>query len=191
MQKFKKFFSIIYGSENKNVYFCVSIASLITSIVLAILAFLFKSDKSSSLFFTYAATIFFSIWLILTYGANSAEKLACEGVRLVIFFSAFIVSLLYLLQINISKNYFFGIFACLGLFLSCIYFIFKLNAIFDFVKTIFKQLKLKLFNTDKPTPSGIKSVIENVTVFLVSIGGFSIALKTIIETLLQIYGYFK
>lgn len=184
--KLKKIFLIIYGS-NKNIFFGVSVASLITSIILTIFMFLFQSNKVASLFFTYAAASFFAIWLILTRGIDSTEKLGHELIRLVFFLIVFIASLSCLLQID--KHYIKKTFACLGLFSSCIYFVFKLNDIFSFVKSIFNQLKIKLFNTDKPTSTGIKSVIENITVFLVSIGGFFIALKTIIETVLQISKY--
>lgn len=193
IQKLKKIFSIIFGSQD-NIFFKVSFASLITSIILALFAWLFTADYIASNFFTFTCALFFTVWIILTRGFNSAEKLIYELIRLLCFFTAFIWSLNCFLHLNsYNKIHFYiaGSLSCIGLFFSCIYFISKLNDIFDFVRTIFKQIKIKLFNTDKPTPSGIKSVIENITVFLVSIGGFSIAIKTIIETVFQILDYFK
>ncbi len=53
------------------------------------------------------------------------------------------------------------------------------------MKELFIVLKMKLFNIDKSTSTGIKAMIENITVFLVVVSGFFIAIKTIIETIIE------
>lgn len=79
----------------------------------------------------------------------------------------------------------------MGVFVSCIYFISKINDIFNYIKLIIKRLKIKVFNTDKPTSTGYKALLENITVFLVSIGGFCVAIKTIFQSIFQIIDLFE
>ena len=113
------------------------------------------------------------------------EYVGYESLRFLIFFCTLILSMNYLLNMP-SLNIFWFIMACLGVFVSCIYVITKLNDLYSFMNALFVKLKMKLFNTDNISSTGIKAMIENITVLLVTIGSFFIAVKTIMKTLLQI-----
>lgn len=81
----------------------------------------------------------------------------------------------------------FSILSCVGIFISFLYLIAKFIDIFIWFKKIFKQVKEKLFNSVQPATSKAKALIENITAFLVSIAGLGIAIKAIIEPLINLF----
>lgn len=178
--KFKK----IFGSD-ENISFKISSAFLISAIIFGIFTWIYKDDKNLTTAFTFASSIGFVCWMLIAKGIESLEYVGYESLRFLIFFCTLILSMNYLLNMS-SLNIFWFIMACLGVFVSCIYVITKLNDLYSFMNALFVKLKMKLFNTDNISSTGIKAMIENITVLLVTIGSFFIAVKTIMETLLQI-----
>lgn len=187
--KFKKIFNVVFGSD-KDIPFKIATSLFITSLILSIFTWIYRENSLRLTFFTYVSSISFSFWLIFSYGIDTSAKIAYEAFRLIIFFPIFIISIYYLLP-NSSNNIFIIILSCFGIFFSCIYFSSKLDDTINFIKILFKKLKIKIFNTENTISTGFKSVLENITVFLVSIGGFLIAIKTIVEVIFQIVNFFK
>lgn len=180
----KNFFKKIFGSD-ENISFKISSAFLISAIIFGIFTWIYKDDKNLTTAFTYASSIGFAFWMLIAKGIERLEYVGYESLRFLIFFCILIPSMNYLLNMP-SLNIFWFIMACLGVFVSCIYVITKLNDLYSFMNALFVKLKMKLFNTDNISSTGIKAMIENITVFLVTIGSFFIAVKTIMKTLLQI-----
>lgn len=83
------------------------------------------------------------------------------------------------------------ILSCVGLFFCVFYFISKLADIVELIRKGFRQIKIKLFNTANPATTKFKALIENITAFLVAVGGLTVAVKVIAESLFQVLGYFK
>lgn len=180
----KNFFKKIFGSD-ENISFKISSAFLISAIIFGIFTWIYKDDKNLTTAFTYASSIGFVCWMLIAKGIERLEYVGYESLRFLIFFYTLILSMDYLLNMP-SLNIFWFIMACLCVFVSCIYVITKLNDLYSFMNALFVKLKMKLFNTDNISSTGIKAMIENITVFLVTIGSFFIAVKTIMKTLLQI-----
>ncbi len=191
--KIKKILKKIYGFD-KDIMFKFSISCLIMSLIMSVFIWIYKDETDFANYFTYVSAIFFSLWVIFTKGINSLEKFLYEFIRLVIFIALFMSSIVFLLMLtSFTKpvGMIIMILACMGVFVSCIYFISKINDIFNYIKLIIKRLKIKVFNTDKPTSTGYKALLENITVFLVSIGGFCVAIKTIFQSIFQIIDLFE
>ena len=66
-----------------------------------------------------------------------------------------------------------------------IFFISRFVDIFNFVKVLLDKIKRKVFNTDMQNTTGIKAALENITILLGTIGTLLVALKTIIEVVIQ------
>lgn len=191
--KIKKILKKIYGFD-KDIMFKFSISCLIMSLIMSVFIWIYKDETDFANYFTYVSAIFFSLWVIFTKGINSLEKFLYEFIRLVIFIALFMSSIVFLLMLtSFTKpvGMIIMILACMGVFVSCIFFISKINDIFNYIKLIIKRLKIKVFNTDKPTSTGYKALLENITVFLVSIGGFCVAIKTIFQSIFQIIDLFE
>ena len=180
----KNFFKKIFGSD-ENISFKISSAFLISAIIFGIFTWIYKDDKNLTTAFTYASSIGFVCWMLIAKGIERLEYVGYESLRFLIFFYTLLLSMNYLLNMP-SLNIFWFIMACLCVFVSCIYVITKLNDLYSFMNALFVKLKMKLFNTDNISSTGIKAMIENITVLLVTIGSFFIAVKTIMKTLLQI-----
>ena len=181
---FKKIFKILYGCDDNIKYKIIS-TLFITSVIETILSFMYKDNAFLSNLFSNFSGIGFALFLIFLRGFEFSKKISCELLRFAIFFPMFLYSVSYLLHIT-NKNIFKIILALFFAFISCLYFSSELDDFIILIKTLFKKLKIKLFNTDTPTPTGFKSVLENITVFLVSIGGFLISIETIIKVITQI-----
>lgn len=175
----KNFFKKIFGSD-ENISFKISSAFLISAIIFGIFTWIYKDDKNLTTAFTYASSIGFVCWMLIAKGIERLEYVGYESLRFLIFFYTLILSMNYLLNMP-SLNIFWFIMACLCVFVSCIYVITKLNDLYSFMNALFVKLKMKLFNTDNISSTGIKAMIENITVLLVTIGSFFIAVKTIMK----------
>lgn len=191
--KIKKIFNAVFET-NENIVFKFSLSSLVTAIIFTLLVLSSPKNSPQSIMFTYIATFFFSIWMIITRGVDSLQSFGMALLRLIVFFMIFIYSLNYLLTLkaeNITDSIGYIILLSFLLFCCCFYFISKLSDIYNFVKTVFNRIKSHVFKNMNPTTSKLNQFIANITVFLVTIGGFTIAIKTIIDTMLQIHSYFK
>lgn len=190
-EKIKKIFRFIFGSDN-SIFFKMSCSLFIMAITFAILGIL--SYEGSDNTFTIISSVVFSIWLNIVQGADSVEKFVYELIRLSIFFLIFILSLCVCLSYaldNTSANVILVYLSCFGLLICIYYFISKTISIINFIKKIFSKIKAKLFNSPSPAPNKIKALIENVTAFLVAVGGLTVAIKVITESIFQVLDYFK
>lgn len=66
-----------------------------------------------------------------------------------------------------------------------IFFISRIIEIFNSFKLILRKMKRKLFNKEVKNTTGVKAALENITILLGAIGVLLLALKTIIEIILQ------
>lgn len=191
-QTFKKIFKLVFGTED-NISFILNLSLLLTSIIFFILASAFHADSNSSVTVTYIAVFFFCIWLDITQGADSSFKLGVELFRLMFFLILFIFCtydcLVFCSCFKVGEIP-HVILCALGLLFCSIYFIAKLNIIFNFIKNLFFTIKIKLFNSTQPAATKTKALLENITTFLISISGFVIAIKGIIEVIFQIFKLF-
>ncbi len=144
-------------------------------------------------FYMGVSAIFFAIWIILVNGIDSLEKLYFEVTRIFIFMFVFVFSFYYVLDYTVNGNEInrgVTVFATFGAILCVFYLISKVVDIFNFIKKIFIQIKKSLFNTENVATSKFKAAIENGTTFLVTIGAFAIAVKTLLDAVFQVVGYF-
>ena len=82
--------------------------------------------------------------------------------------------------------------SCIGLLSCSFYFISKFVDILHFAKNTFLQIKYKLFNSTEINETERKTTrlitfFENTTTLLVSIAGLGVAIKTIIEPLINLF----
>lgn len=192
----KKMFYTIFGVK-ENIFFKLTLSFLVISIIFIL--FMINSPENSKefIFFMYASDISFALWLIMAKGTDSAKKIVTEFMRLAIFLGSFMLSIYFFCFFSFYDGMqliIFTILACIGLFMSVFYFISLFITMFNFAKNIFEQIKSKLFNSthciEKKTTS-ITAFIENISAFLVAIGGFCLTIKGIIEPAVKIvYNYF-
>lgn len=194
---FKKVFHLIFGIQN-NIMFILSSSFLITAIIYIILAFISQENHNAATVFIYISGFLFSIWITLTQGPDSAPKFFGGIVRLYVFLFLFILSLynclIFALEYSSTNNFMniiIIIISSILLLLCSIYFVSRLMNILYFIKKIFAQIKIKLFNTTNPATTKVKALIENITAFLVAIGGLTVAIKVITESIFQVMDYFK
>ena len=189
----KKAFNLIFDVRN-NIMFILSSSFLITAIIFILLALISQENRNASTIFTYISGFLLSVWINLVQESNSTQKFAGGLTRLFVFFIIFILSLYNCLDFAIeynSQNTIKTILSSIGLLLCTIYFVSRLMNIFSFVKRMFAQIKMKLFNTTNPATTKAKALIENITAFLVAIGGLTVAIKVITESIFQVMDYFK
>ena len=147
--------------------------------------------------FTYISALLLGMWLALSsiQGNNSPLEFFIEIFRLFIFFIILVFSLNFCINSSVTlqgkKLIIYSILSCIGLLVCSFYLVSKFIDIFRFVKNIFKQIKSKLFNTiqsekTEQNTSKLKSFIENITTFLVSIAGLGVAIKAIVEPLINL-----
>lgn len=189
----KKIFKFTFGSDDY-ILFKTNCSLFITAIMFFILGILSYENQDSFTTFTIISGFLFSIWLSIVQGADSAYKFICELIRFCFFFIITILSLYACLNYALDNNSVSTICVYLSCFclLSCTYYLTsKAISIINFIKKIFFEFKTKLFNTTDPAPNKLKTLIENVTAFLVAIGGLTVAIKVITESIFQVLSYFK
>lgn len=189
----KKIFKAIFYDKN-SVILKLNISLFITAIIFSIFALLSQEISGSSFILTIISAFYFSIWLILIKGSNSIQKFLFELSLLYIFFVILLLSIYgclnFILNYN-SSNIIVIIASSLGLFCCIFYLTSKLIIIFSLIKKVFTQIKLRLYNTNNPAPTKIKTLIENITAFLAALGALTIAIRVIVESIFQIISYFK
>lgn len=191
MTKIKKYIKIIFGTEN-NILSKFSLSCFFTGIIFFLFALMFQSDDTQQLYMTFTciSAILFAIWLIIIENKPSILEFVKELLRLVVFFVILIFSLDFCINQSLKFNGFkliwYSILSCIGIFICLFYLISKFLDIFKSIKNIIVYSKQKLFNSIQPTTSKIKSLIENITAFLVSIASLGVSIKTIIEPLINL-----
>ncbi len=190
--KIKKIIKILFGTQN-NILFKLNCSLFISAILFLIFSIIKKEQNypQSYAIFSYISSALFGFWLAFAQYNNSIWELLKELFRLFIFFIVLIFSLDFCINSCISL---YGIRLTIGSILSCIgimscsfYLIAKFIDIFILFKKAFKQLKQKLFNSVQPATSKFKALIENTTAFLVAIAGLGVAIKTIVEPLINLF----
>lgn len=182
----------VFGSEI-NLRMKLSLSFLTSSLIFIIFAFIYHMNFNGDSVFTYISAVFFTLWLLILKEKDALDSVMWEFVRIVAFFWCFIGTTKYCVNIcvyNQELSIIKMFLSCLGMFFCTYYLACKVTDIFGFVKKMFKQLKIKLFNSDAPATSKVRSLIENCMAFLASITAFAVAIKTITETIFQMVEYF-
>ena len=166
--KIKKIIKTIFGTENY-ILLKFSLSCFFTGILFFALALYFQNDNTTqpTMTFTYISGILLAIWLITIENRDSAWEIIKELFRLIISFIFLIFSLNFCL--NQSKHLigfklvFLSTLSCIFILLCLFYLISKFVDILKSIKLAVKHFKNKLFGSEKPTTSKIKSLIENIT----------------------------
>lgn len=191
-EKIKKLFTFICGTED-NIFFKLTLSFLTISIIFFLFMIKAPRDSIELTFFTIAFDFSFALWLIMAKGADSASKFATELAKLIIFLGFFLFSIYFFYFFSFYRGFRLAIFAflaCMGLFISVLYFISSFITIFKFIKNVFFQFKNKLFDSAHSVEQKTKSLtsfILNISAFLAAIGGLTLAIKGIIEPLINIF----
>lgn len=191
-EKIKKLIKILLGTEN-NLFLKINLSFFFTGALFSIFALMFQKEYPSqpSTVFTYISEFLLAIWLVTLESKDKPGKIIVGFIRLIIIFFILFYSLNFCINLSVKYSGFllvlFSILACIGILFCSFYLIAKFIDIFLFTKKVFKQIKEKLFNSVQPATSKAKALIENVTAFLVSIAGLGIAIKTIIEPLINLF----
>lgn len=191
-EKIKKLIKIIFGTEN-NILLKLDCSFFISAILFLIFSLFIQKQNSIQAYtmFLYISAILFGFWLAFIGNSHSVQELFKELFRLYIFFIVLIFSLDFCINscINVygTELLIKAILSCIGIISCSFYLIAKFIDIFLFTKKVFTQIKEKLFNSVQPATSKAKALIENITAFLVSIAGLGIAIKAIIEPLINLF----
>ncbi len=189
--KIKKIIKDIFGTEN-NILTKFSLSCFFTGILFFGLSLYFQNDSTTqpTMTFTYISGVLLAIWLITIENRDSALEIIKEFFRLIIAFIILIYALDFCLNQSIHligfKLVFFSTLSCIGILVCLFYLISKFVDILKSLKLAIERFKNKLFGSERPTTSKIKSLIENITAFLVTIAGLGVAIKTIVEPLLNL-----
>lgn len=192
IKKIKKLIKIIFGTEN-NILLKLNCSLFISAILFLIFSILVKKQNNLQAYntFLYTSSILFGSWLALAKEYDSIWEIFKELLRLFLFFIILIFSLNFCISSSIHLHgvdlIIKSIFSCIGIISCSFYLIAKFIDIFILIKKVFMQVKQKLFNSFQPATSKAKSLVENITAFLVSIAGLGIAIKTIIEPLINLF----
>lgn len=191
-RKISTIIKYIFGTQN-NILLKLNISLFISAILFYIFAILIKDQSNPEPYntFIYISSILFFIWMLFAQYNNSIRELMFEIVRLITFFCILVFSLNFCINTSIGLSgvrlISCSILSCIGIIGCSFYLTSKFIDIFALVKKIFTQIKQKLFDSDQPSTSKIKSLIENITAFLVSIAGLGVAIKAIIEPLINLF----
>lgn len=194
--KIKSVIKFCFGTEN-NISDKLSFSFFVIGTLLFIFTITFIDNQNAAALnvISYASGTSFALWIISAQSNNSFISFLAELFRISIFFLILVFSL-YFFTHSIFTTHGISliaksILAYLGLFCCAFYLISKFADIFLFIKNLFKRIKNKLFNSmqnnnpDNKTTK-FKSFIENCTAFLVSITGLGVAIKAIIEPLINL-----
>lgn len=191
INKIKKMVKTIFGTEN-NILTKFSLSCFFTGILFFALSLYFQNDSTTqpTMTFSYISGTLLAIWLISIGDVKSIQEIFKEFFRLYVSFIGLFFSLDFCLNQSINfagfKLAFCSILSSICILLCFFYFISKFIDILMSIKKIFVHFKNKLFGSAKPTTSKIKSLIENITAFLVTVAGLGVAIKTVVEPLIDL-----
>lgn len=189
--RIKKVCKIVFGTDS-DIIAKLSITSFVSAMIFLLITVFYPNNPNELNFFTYSSAFCFVVWLTLTKGVESAQKFFWDILRISVFFALLIFSLNNCLHLNSHSNCFvFGVLNCIVLFICIFYFVSIISNIYYFVIRLFGKIKSKIYNDAAPATTKWKALIENITAFLVTIGGLTLALKTILDTIFQLKGYFQ
>lgn len=188
----RKVIKFCFGTES-NLLLKLNISCFLTGIIFFMFALIFDDNgiHQPALTFTFIAGIMQAIWISTIKNQNTLKEIGGEFLRLVIFFVFLTFSLNFCMNQSMNYNscklFIFSLFSCIVMLCSFFYLVSKFIDILKAVKKILIQIKQKLFNSVQPATSKAKALIENITAFLVSIAGLGIAIKTIVEPLINLF----
>jgi len=188
--KIKKIIKKIWGTET-NILIKFNLSCFFTGILFYLLAS--YDTSNANIIFSYITELLLYIWIITLLMIDSKKEIQKRIIRLTIFFVVLILSIFCIIKCTNLKGYkiiLFAIIACIGLLSFFFYFISKFIDIFKTSVKLYKKFKNRLFDSVEPATSKMKSFIENITAFLVSIVGLGIAIKAIIGPLIDLINSF-
>ena len=189
--KIKKIIKITFGTES-NLMLKFGLSCFITGFLFFLFALIFQANSVTqhTMIYTYISAVLFAISIITAGNITSLYEFFKETFR---FFFAFMIltfSLNFCIIQSINYNgvilVFYSILSCIGFLFCSFYLVSKFIDIFKTAKKIFIQFKRKLFDSVEPATTKAKALIENITAFLVAIAGLGLAIKTIIEPLIDL-----
>lgn len=190
MSKLKSIVVNIFGTKN-NIKSKLNLSFFITGIFFFFLIVLFKDNNTIASAYTIVSGTLLAFWIISSKNVNSLYDYFWEVLRFIFFFVLLFISLyISIVEIPVSQGIkFLGLLLLSSILLLCcsFYYISKFADIFTIIKNAFVQAKDRLFDSIQTETSKTKALIENVTAFLVSITGLGIALKTIVEPLINAF----
>lgn len=191
--KLKRILHCIFGSTD-NLFLKFNLSCFITGTLFLLFALLFQASNMPTepiKVFTYISAILFAVWIITMENITSLWAFLKEFGRLCAFFVILTLSMNFC--INESQNMngisliLYSLLACMGIFAISFYLISKLFDIIKLIKKMVIYIKQHLFNSVQPATTKIRSLLENITAFLVAIAGLGVALKAIIEPLINLF----
>lgn len=191
-EKIKNIINKIFGTKN-SIWLKANLSCFFTGALFCIFALMFQKEYPShpTIVFSCISGILLAIWLMTLESKDKPWEIIKEFIRLIAFFLVLVYSLNFCINLSVNYNGFllilFSIFSCIGMLLCSFYLIAKFIDIFIFAKKVITQIKEKLFNSVQPATSKAKALIENITAFLVSIVGLGVAIKAIIEPLINLF----
>ena len=192
----KKCINFIFGTHD-NILSKLNFSLFITSLLFLVFAYYAEKNNNlqSSNTFTNISSMLTAIWIASIQENKSVKSILHEFFRLIWFFYILIHSLDFCLNTSLlsqgctlTVN---AILSCIGLLVCSFYFVSKFVDIFHFVKNIFLQIKCKLFSSTEINETERKATrltvfIENMTAFFVSLAGLGVAIKAIVETIINL-----
>lgn len=191
-QKIKRIIRIVFGTQD-NIFAKLNCSFLVSGILFFAFSFLSKEQNNfeASNIFSYISGGLLGMWLAFVNYNDSISEIIKELFRLFVFYIVLIYSLNFCINSSIRLHGFNlitgSILSCFGIIFCSFYLISRFIDIFIFIKKIFNKIKQKLFNSAQPATSKIKASIENITAFLVAIAGLGVAIKAIIEPLINLF----
>lgn len=188
----EKIFKEILGTKN-NLSLKIEISLFISSILIYSLAVIFQEETNlgAANISKNISAILLVIFFVLVQNNNTIKECTYEFARLLFFFYLLFFSLDFYINTDLNTHdqhlIVLSLAACFGLFFCTFYFISKFFDIYNFIKNLFKQFKEKLFNSPNSNTSKATALIENFTALLVAIGGLALAIKAIVEPLINLF----
>lgn len=190
-QKIKEF--IKNWKNQPNFLIKINCSFFITGCLFLIFSTILKAQNfiETSSVFAFFSGIGLGAWLSFNQNQDSLKSFFKELGKLTIFILILIFSLNFCLNTCIEKHGLYlllhTLISFLGLLYCSYYLVTKFVNIFTTFKSIFIKIKQKIFSSAQPSPSKLKSLIENITAFLVSIAGLGVAIKAVIEPLIKLF----
>ena len=174
-----------------NILLKFELSLLVSSSFIYTLAVTFQEEanpEAADIFEVISGILLF-LFFVLVSNNDSVVEFIKGFVYLIIAFITLIFSLDFC--INDSLNYhgfrliFYSIIACLGLLFVIFFLISKFVDVYIFIRDLFIHFKEKLFNSPESSTSKITKLIENMAAIFTAIGSLALAIKTIIEPLIN------
>lgn len=190
MNTVKSIIKYVFGTKN-NIKSKLNLSFFITGLFFFVLLFMFEDNNTIATSYAVASGAMFALWIISSRDASTATDYFIETLRFIFFLVLLYISLyISIIVIPCShgiKPFVLILFSCILILFCSFYYISKFIDIFTIIKSAFISTKDRLFNSIQTETSKTKALIENVTAFLVSIAGLGIALKAIIEPLINLF----